>query len=363
MHELFIEKGGICVMVMTMVDLIGETPLVQLKLRDLSKASVYAKLEMYNPFGMKDRVAKQIILDAKRTGLLKDGDPIIESSSGTLALGIALVGSYLGHEVHIITDPRIDSLTHTKLRALGANIHVVEEMGITGGWQQARLNYLYQMLEDRPDAFWPRQYENPQNPLSYRHLADGVMKEIGQVDILVGSVGSGGSLCGTAERLKKRNADLKVVAVDAAGSSIFFQNDKPRRLQSGLGNSLQPKNVNYSIIDEVHWLNDEEAFNWTLELSRHEKIFAGNSSGSVYAVANWLSTQEDSSKRIVCIFPDRGDRYYNTFYQEDFFNMHHLAPSQLNLQPAEVSSIQDTEQWSYLNFDKWKCSNEKALIY
>ncbi|MGX1265754.1 cysteine synthase [Rossellomorea marisflavi] len=363
MLESLCEEGGAGVMVMTMVDLIGKTPLIQLKGNVNGLAPVYAKLEMYNPFGMKDRVAKQIILEAKRSGILKEGAPIIESSSGTLALGVALVGSYLGHEVHIITDPRIDSLTHTKLKALGATIHVVEKMGPTGGWQQARLNALYEMLEQHPDAFWPKQYENPQNPLAYHELADSVVDEIGNVDIVVGAVGSGGSLCGTAERLKELNPDLKVVAVDAAGSSIFFQEDKPKRLQGGLGNSLQPKNVNYSIIDEVHWLNDEEAFNWTIELSRHEKIFAGNSSGSVYAVANWLSSYVDPSKKILCVFPDRGDRYYTTIYQEAFFAEHRLTPYSLNDQPEEVATIQNTEKWSYLNFKQWKCSNEEAVIY
>ncbi|CAM4057496.1 pyridoxal-5'-phosphate-dependent protein [Bacillus manliponensis] len=347
----------------TIIDLIGKTPLIQLRLGDERHTNVYAKLEMYNPYGMKDRVAKQMILEAKHTGLLKEGAPIIESSSGTLALGIALVGTYLGHDVHIVTDPRIDDLTYKKLKALGARVHIVKEMGKTGGWQVARLQYLNKLLMKYPNAYWPKQYENTQNPLSYSQLAKDIVEELGQIDYLVGAVGSGGSLCGTANALKFHNPNLKVLAVDAVGSAVFYQKDRPDRLQGGLGNSLQPPNVDYSVIDEVHWLNDEEAFNWTLELARREKIIAGNSSGSVYAVARWLSTQVPKEKKITCIFPDRGDRYVNTIYDEEFYFQHKLNREHLNFNPLEIETIQDVNNWSYFHFNKGKCMNEKAAIY
>lgn len=346
----------------SILDLIGKTPLIQLKLKKKNQASVYAKLEMYNPFGMKDRVAKEMILEAKNTGMLKEGAPIFESSSGTLALGIALVGTYLGHPVHIVTDPRIDKLTYSKLISLGAKVHVVEKMAEKGGWQQARLDFLENLLLCHPDAYWPKQYENPHNPQSYNKMADDIIKEIKQVDILVGAVGSGGSLCGTAKRLKSHNPNLKVIAVDAAGSAIFQQRDRPQRLQSGLGNSIQPHNVDYSVIDEVHWLNDEEAFNWTLELARNEKIFAGNSSGSVYAVATWLSSQLQN-KNIVCIFPDRGDRYFKTIYGDSYFEENQLIKGNLNSSPLKIKKLKDTYNWSYIDFNKGKCLNEKISIH
>ncbi|MDC2865512.1 MULTISPECIES: PLP-dependent cysteine synthase family protein [unclassified Bacillus (in: firmicutes)] len=348
----------------TIIDLIGLTPLVKLRANgEKRNGAVYAKLEMQNPYGMKDRVAKQMILEAKRTGLLKEGAPIVESSSGTLAMGLAMVGTYLGHDVHIVTDPRIDDLTYKKLKALGAHVHIVEKMADTGGWQMARLRYLKELLVKYPTAYWPKQYENIQNPLSYDHLAKGITEDLGKVDYLVGAVGSGGSLCGTAQALKSTNPDLKVLAVDAVGSAVFFQKDRPYRLQSGLGNSLKPPNVDYSVIDEVHWLNDEEAFNWTLELARHEKIIAGNSSGSVYAVARWLSTQVEEDKVIACIFPDRGDRYANTIYDDSFYIHHKLNRGKLNINPIEIGSIQDVDHWTYFHFDKGKCINEETTIY
>lgn len=329
------------------IDGIGRTPLVQLRLQQGQAAgNVYAKLELLNPFGMKDRVAKRAILEAKRTGILREGAPIVESSSGTMALGVALVGTYLGHEVHIVTDPRIDPLTLAKLKALGCTVHIVKHMS-SHGWQGARLERLAELLEHYPGAFWPRQYENPDNPLAYTELAQELLDDLGEVQVLVGSVGSGGSLCGTARALKKRIPELYVVAVDAVGSAIFGQPDQPGRLQSGLGNSLVPANVDLSMIDEVHWLSDKEAFAGTLALAAHEKIFAGNSSGSVYVVARWLSQVVPVNTKIVAICPDRGDRYFNTIYSEQYRLDKGLHPCALPAAPQRVTHSAVVTSWSY----------------
>ncbi len=329
------------------IDCIGKTPVVQLRLDSRSIAPVYAKLELFNPFGMKDRVAKQAILSARQSGVLSDGAPIIESSSGTMALGLALVGTYLGHKVHIVTDPRIDAMTLSKLEAMGCKVHIVQRM--TGnGWQSARLERLAELMTEYPDAFWPRQYENPDNPLAYTALAQELLEDIGTVDVLVAAVGSGGSLCGTARALISSNPDLRVVAVDATGSVIFGQPDRPGRLQGGLGNSLVPPNVDFSLIDEVHWLNDEEAFAGTLDLAATEKIVAGNSSGSVYVVARWLSRIMPGNTRIVAIFADRGDRYHSTIYNEQY-RVEKGMPSHLNLPttPQEVPYTTPVASWSF----------------
>lgn len=329
-----------------MVDAIGRTPLVQLGFDPRSTGTVYGKLELLNPFGMKDRVAKQAILEAKRTGVLRDGAPIVESSSGTMALGVALVGTYLGHAVHIVTDPRIDPMTMVKLQALGCQVHVVERMD-ERGWQGARLARLDELLKQYPDAFWPRQYENPDNPRAYTALAQELVDDLGHIDILVGSVGSGGSLCGTARALRALQPAVHVVAVDAVGSIIFGQPDQPKRLQSGLGNSLIPPNVDPSVIDEVHWLSDSEAFSSTLALARDEKIFAGNSSGSAYAVARWISRQVPIGTNIVAILPDRGDRYFSTVYSETYHAEKGVTIGSLPEQPQPVEYGTVVTAWSY----------------
>jgi S-sulfo-L-cysteine synthase (3-phospho-L-serine-dependent) len=329
-----------------MIDCIGRTPLVQLQLDNRSSGKVFAKLELLNPFGMKDRVAKSTLLEARRKGILRDGAPIIESSSGTMALGFALVGTFLGHEVHIVTDPRIDPLTLTKLRAIGCHVHIVEKM-TSHGWQSARLELLDELMNRYPGAFWPRQYDNPDNPLAYTELAHELLADLDQVDVLVASVGSGGSLCGTARELRKTYPHLHVVAVDAVGSILFGQPDRPGRLQSGLGNSIIPGNVDYSVINEVHWLNDEEAFAGTFELASREKIFAGNSSGSTYVVARWISQHVPAGAHIVALLPDRGDRYVNTFYNEDYRREKGIQKLCYPESPVEVPYATVVDSWSF----------------
>ncbi|QYC41610.1 putative siderophore biosynthesis protein SbnA [Nonomuraea coxensis DSM 45129] len=326
------------------VDAIGRTPL--LLLRPGGGAPVYAKLELANPYGMKDRVAKQSILAARADGTLREGGLVVESSSGTLAMGVALVGGYLGHPVHIVTDPRMDAITKAKLAALGATLDVVPAM-TANGWQSARLERLRAVMAANPGAFWPRQYDNPQNPAAYEALAAELTAELPRVDVLVGPVGSGGSLCGTARALRRANPGLRVVAVDAAGSVIFGQPDEPRRLQSGLGNSLVPANVDFSVIDEVHWLSDREAFAATLELAARETVFAGNSSGSAYVVARWLAARLGPSATVVVIFPDRGDRYAHTIYDPAYRAAHGLTDLRPPVAPRRIGLADTAESWSY----------------
>jgi S-sulfo-L-cysteine synthase (3-phospho-L-serine-dependent) len=328
------------------LDAIGHTPLVRLRPATDSGAEIYAKMEMQNFFGMKDRVAKQAILHARETGELQAGAPVVESSSGTMALGLALVGRALGHPVHIVTDPRIDSITQAKLTSLGATVHVVEKMS-GNGWQSARLERLAMLMDQLPGAFWPQQYDNPQNPLAYQPLADELAAELGRVDVLVAATGSGGSMCGTAVALRKLCPRLRTVAVDCVGSVLFGQPDWPQRLQSGLGNSLMPGNLDYSQIDEVHWLNDREAFCGTLALAADQGIFGGNTSGSVYRVLRYVQACSPPVTRIVGIFADRGDRYTRTIYDKDYWTSRGLLAQECSDQPVLVDAGTAVSSWSY----------------
>jgi cysteine synthase A len=336
----------------SVVDAIGHTPLVRLNATEATGAGeppgveVYAKLELQNLFAMKDRVARQAITEARRSGELKPGAPIIESSSGTMALGLALVGTHLGHPVHIVTDPRIDPITLAKLRTLGCSVHVVEAMG-DAGWQSARLARLAELMAGLDGAFWPRQYANPQNPMAYQTLADELRADLGTVDVLVGAVGSGGSLCGTARALLCELPDLHVVGVDCVGSLLFGQPDWPKRRQSGLGNSLQPGNLDYSVIDEVHWLSDDEAFDATRRLAREQKIFGGNTSGSVYRVLSYLAARAAPGTRLVGIMADRGDRYVGSVYGDAGSAHGDAGSGTIASEPAEVRYGTPVSSWSY----------------
>ncbi|MEU8542179.1 pyridoxal-phosphate dependent enzyme [Streptomyces sp. NPDC048717] len=342
-------------------DSIGATPLVRLRLDAAEGVEVCAKLEMYNPFAMKDRVARHMLLEARRLGILKPGAPVIESSSGTMALGIALVGRSLGHPVHIVTDPRIDPLTLAKLRALGCEVHVVARMS-SHGWQSARLERLERLRAELPGAYWPRQYSNPDNPGAYRALARELVADLGGVDVLVGSVGSGGSLCGTTRALRRLSPDLYVVGVDCVGSALFGQPDRPERLQSGLGNSLQPDNLDLSVLDEVHWLNDREAFAATRELAREQQIFAGNTSGSVYQVLRHLARTVEPGRRVVGIFPDRGDRYFDTVYSPAHWERHRLMELERAERPREVVYGTEVRSWAYASLREVRPARRKLLF-
>jgi S-sulfo-L-cysteine synthase (3-phospho-L-serine-dependent) len=329
------------------IDAIGHTPLIRLRLGADTGVRVYAKLELQNLFGMKDRVGKQAILHARETGELAEGAPIVESSSGTMALGVALVGSALGHPVHIVTDPRIDPVTLAKLRALGCAVHVVPAM-TSNGWQSARLEALDTLMRDLPGAFCPRQYSNPQNPLAYRALAAELLADLPDgFDVLVGAVGSGGSVCGTTRALRESLPDLRVVGVDCVGSALFGQPDRPERLQSGLGNSLLPPNLDHTLIDEVHWLNDHEAFHAAGDLARQQQIFGGNTSGSVYRVLCHLAGTAAPGSRVVGIFPDRGDRYHSTVYAPEFWARHGLSGLARQAEPTQVPLGATVDAWSW----------------
>jgi cysteine synthase A len=261
---------------------------------------------------------------------------------------VALVGRALGHPVHIVTDPRIDPVTLAKLRALGCVLHVVPAM--TGaGWQSARLERLHQLRRELGASYWPRQYSNPQNPLAYHALAAELVADLDGVDLLVGAVGSGGSLCGTAKALRQRHPGLRVIGVDCVGSVLFGQPDRPQRLQSGLGNSLVPPNLNHGLVDEVHWLNDREAFAAAVALATEQQLFGGNTAGSVYQLLRYLADREPPGTTIVGILPDRGDRYVDTVFADSYWQDKRIDELPLSTEPAWVEYGTPVSRWSYSN--------------
>ncbi|PFD48732.1 PLP-dependent cysteine synthase family protein [Bacillus cereus] len=331
-------------MVDSLIDTIGKTHIIKLK-----NPRIFSKLEFTNPFGMKDRFAKYVIEKALREGNLEKNGVIIESSSGTFALGLALVGSFYGIETHIVTDPRIDKITLAKLKGLGAKVHVVESMN-NQGWQGARLQKLYDLLDIFGNkAFWPMQYTNLENRESYASLAEDLIKLNKPINFLVAAIGSGGSLSGTAKCVKEVFPECKVVAVDCVGSILFGQEDNPTRLQGGLGNSLIPANINYEIIDMVHWLNDSEAFSATLDLVKNEQIFAGNSSGSVYWVSRFLANQYKDAN-IFSIMADRGDRYFDTIYDSQYWLENKIEKIDFEqVVPKKINNINECDnKWNYI---------------
>lgn len=333
------------------LELVGKTPLLRIKGRQgtTPRAGLWAKLELLQPGQMKERVALQMVLDAERDGRLKPGGLIVESSSGTMAEGLARVGSAKGYRVVIVTDPRIDANTHAKLVALGAEVQVVKEYHPTGGWQHSRLTQLGEVMRQNPGAFWPRQYDTSSNPGAYGHtLAEELLADVGpNIGALVASVGSGGSLCGTGRALKAKVPGLKVVAVDAVGSVLFHQ-PNTQRLQSGHGNTILPSNVDHRAIDEVHWVSDGECFDACAELARREGVFGGGSSGAAYVVASWVASQLPEGQHVVFICPDRGDRYGETIYSQAWLEKHGVAGQRAGPAPTRIRyGVDVAKTWSW----------------
>jgi cysteine synthase A len=334
----------------SVLDLMHDSPLVALRGRACSppRAHLWGKLELALPGSMKDRVAWNVITEAEKAGELRPGAIIAESSSGSMAEGLARVGTLKGYRVIIVTDPRIDPLTDRKLRALGAEVDVVDYFHPEGGWQQTRLARLREILDQNPGAFWPCQYDNPNNPGAYeKRMARELHRDLGDgIAAVVASVGSGGSLCGTARALGELVPDLRVVAVDAVGSSLFYQ-PKRKRLQSGHGNDIVAGNIDYTVIDEVHWISDAEAYNACRELAHREGIFGGGSAGACYVAASWVAQQFPPQSHVVTLLPDRGDRYHETIYNDAFFAEHGLTGGAAAAQPETLVYAQGVaERWS-----------------
>jgi cysteine synthase len=334
----------------SILDLMKETTVVRIRPRAISRAgaALWAQLELQLPGAMKDRVGLQIIEDAERSGALRPRDIIVESSSGSMAEALARVGAAKGYKVIIVTDPRLDDITKAKILALGAGLEIVDTYDQGTGWQGARLRRVREIMAKHPRAFWACQYDSPSNPAAYDEVGDALFEALGpRVAALVGTVGTGGSLCGTGRSLRKHIPDLKIVAVDAVGSVIFNQPNR-KRFQSGHGNSMLPGNVDYQSINEVHWVSDGEAFNGCHELARRTGIFAGGSSGAAYVVASWVAEQYGNDRAVAVILPDRGDRYCTTIYSPEFMRDHNLASEVAGTEPAPIRyGLDVATRWSY----------------
>lgn len=329
------------------LDLVRDSTVARLPIRTGAPgAALWGQLELGLPGGMKDRVALRMIEDAEARGELCPGGVVVESSSGTMAEGLARVAAAKGYRVVIVSDPRLDGMSRSKLRALGAELEIVDTFDASGGWQTARLRRLREVLARVPGAVWTRQYDSPSNPNAYTEVARALAEALpGRIAAVVGAVGSGGSLCGTARTLRPLMPGLRVVAVDAVGSALFHQPDR-KRLQSGHGNSIVPGNLDYRLIDEVHWVGDGEAFNACRELARRTGVFAGGSSGAAWLVASWVASRRPPDEHVVVLLPDRGDRYHASIYSGEYLAEHGLADAVAGPEPREIRYAVDVaEGW------------------
>lgn len=296
-------------------DLIGNTPLLELKSyeKELNlSATILAKLEYFNPAGsVKDRIAKAMIDDAETKGLLNPESVIIEPTSGNTGIGLAAVAASRGYRT-ILTMPETMSLERRNLlKAYGAELVLTEgAKGMKGAIAKAN-----ELAESIPHSFIPSQFTNTANPAA--HLAT-TGPEIwndtdGKVDIFVAGVGTGGTISGVGEYLKSQNPNVKIVAVEPAGSPVLSTGKPgPHKIQ-GIGAGFIPDTLNTSIYDEIITVENEEAFATGRTLARKEGVLVGISSGAaVFAATQLAKRPENKGKIIVALLPDTGERYLST---------------------------------------------------
>ncbi|MGA2975919.1 MAG: cysteine synthase A [Spirochaetia bacterium] len=303
----------------SILDLVGNTPLVRLnRVTEGAKAEVVVKLESRNPLSsVKDRIALAMIEDAEKRGLLKKGSVIVEPTSGNTGIGLAYVAAVKGYRC-IITMPESFSMERRKLlKVFGAELVLTPApQGMKGAIEKAK-----EILDSTPNAFMPQQFENPANPEIHRKTtAEEIWKDTdGKVDILVAGVGTGGTITGVAEFIKKRKPGFRVIAVEPFKSPLLTGDGPhtPHKIQ-GISPGFIPGVLRRELIDEVIKIQEEDAGATARRLAKEEGLLVGISAGAAaWAALQAAKRPENAGKLIVAVLPDSGERYLSTWLFED----------------------------------------------
>lgn len=300
---------------------------------------------------MKTLPARFILSRGRDRGYIQPGGIVIETTSGTFGLGLAMVCNQCNYRLILVSDPAIDLALKRRLEELGTRVEIVEKPAKVGGFQGARLERMAKLQEQYPNHFWPSQYDNPHNPYAYAPFAALLLETVGSIDCLVGTVGSGGSMCGTSKFLREIFPKLYTIGIDTHGSVLFGQPDRKRILR-GLGNSLMPKNLDHRVFNEIHWISASEAFKATRILHSQHALFMGGTSGAAYMVARWWA-QKNPNETVVAILPDEGYRYQETIYSDEWLHDQGVWLDSLPAKPQLVSHPQNAgASWSRMLWNR-----------
>ncbi len=299
------------------LELIGQTPMVRLsKIVEKDSASVYAKLEMYNPgASVKDRIAFNMVEQAEKKGLLKPGSTIVEPTSGNTGIGLAIVGAVKNYKVILVMPDGMSQELIQILESFGAEVVLTSaKEGMAGAVERAR-----EIVGTLKDAFMPQQFKNPDNPAMHRKTtAKEILKDMDQIDAFVAGVGTGGTITGVGKVLKENNPKVRIVAVEPKTSSVLSGGRPGPHMIQGIGAGFVPDVLDRTLIDEIITVDDQEAYRMAKRLSREEGIFAGISCGAATVAALKVAKSLGPGKKVVVIFPDSFERYLSL---EPYFNL------------------------------------------
>ena len=300
----------------SIIELIGNTPLVRINKLNDSEAIVYAKVESFNPLSsVKDRVALNMVESAEKEGKLRKGSVIIEPTSGNTGVGLAYVAAVKGYRV-ILTMPETMSVERRKLlAALGAELVLTDgKAGMKGAIEKAN-----EIAAQTPGSFIPQQFENPANPEAHiQTTGPEIWKDTeGKVDIFVSAAGTGGTVTGVGTFLKSKNPNVQIVAVEPDTSAVLSGKPAgPHKIQ-GIGAGFVPKTYNPEVVDEIYLTNDVKAGNIARRAAKEEGLLVGISSGAALEAALTIAKRpENKGKTIVALLPDTGERYLSTWLFE-----------------------------------------------
>ncbi len=300
------------------VELIGNTPLIKLnRIPEKNSAEIFVKLESFNPAGsVKDRIALNMIEDAEAKGKINKGDTIIEPTSGNTGIGLALVCAVKGYRLILVMSESMSFERRNLLASYGAELVLTPAKdGMQGAIDKAN-----EILKGHPEYFMPNQFENPANPAMHKKTTAVEIWDAmdGRIDAFVAGVGTGGTITGVGEFLKEKNPDIKIIAVEPAGSPVLSGGRPgPHKIQ-GIGAGFIPKVLNREIIDKIITVGDDDAFKMAKRLAREEGLLVGISSGANMVGALQAAKEMGEGKRIVTVLPDTGERYFSI---EKYFNM------------------------------------------
>ena len=290
------------------LDLIGNTPLLSLK--PSTGCEIYAKAEFLNPGGsIKDRVAKNMLLEAQKAGKLRPGMTIIEPTSGNTGIGLAFWGGRMGYKVIIVMPENMSEGRKKIIRGLGAELVLTPaELSIDGSVQKAK-----EIAASSEDYFVPQQFENPANTdAHYKTTAPELVKQLGKpIDIFVSGVGSGGTMAGIAKYLLEINPDTKIVAAEPKGVSALLGQQPGLHQIQGIGDGFVPAILDTTIITDIVEVSDEDAIETARELTRVQGILCGTSSGANIWTAKQMAKKYGKDKVIATVLPDRAERYFS----------------------------------------------------